>query len=86
MKVKKGTINVDGHELKQYFLEDQADVKAYFKRFPFMNIKSLKEAFQKTVDEGVVVITDTKTNIAGFFSWRTEGKENWNRVTELEMV
>ena len=86
MKIKKGTINIDGKEVEQFFIETKKDINTFFKRFPQMKITALKDSFNRVVSGGEVVITDTYENGAGFYSWRTEGKTNWNRVTELELV
>ena len=74
-----GKVSVDGEVIEQYILKSEEDVNKYLEEFPKMKLKllSLEETFKNIVAKGGVVLLSTEENMAGFYSWRTAGKENW---------
>lgn len=78
--LKTATINVRGKNIEMFILENVSDVNKFFKEKHIMNITTLKDAFKLYVAEGEKVILDMYTNLAGFYSWRIVGKDDFTIV------
>jgi len=78
--MRKGNVNVNGNKVEQFILKSTKDVDSFFRIFPKMKILKLNDTFRKIVLNGGTVITDTRENVTGFFSWRTTGVDNWNII------